>query len=306
MFVPIFDKAACMANPRRTSQQKILEIDRGLFVLRYSATDNDPSPPTVTVTPDDTGIDVRFVLHPDREEAVLWKPGTALVVQAERQAQLRVEVKATDANGFSSATVRLEELTQGTPGKEIEIKSWDDWDQTSLPEQVGGKLRVIGHVAGVGDVSVQADEWIAGPKAPSRIEGIVLHWANKPAGLTVRYAVKFERATAAESAPVELGTFAGSRGRAMPLVGIMLELSGPQAARFEVTAEALFLGAPVSRANGQRVVLKGSTGREPLVGLRINVNELKDVKSSQSTRPSEEPKPRGRVRVFRSPGAKSS
>ncbi len=103
-----------MAEAQRTSQQKIIELKRGLFVLRYASTENDSFPPKVTVAPEARSIDnVQFVLHPDREEAVMWHPGTALVVQAAGPAKLQVEVKATGANGFSSATVRVEELTQG-------------------------------------------------------------------------------------------------------------------------------------------------------------------------------------------------
>jgi hypothetical protein len=91
----------------------------------------------------------------------------------------------------------------------------------------------------------------------------------------------------------------------------MLELSGPDAARYEFTTEAVFLGSPVMRAKGQRVVLKGPTGREPLVGLRVDINQLdsavNDFDSIEASKPAEAPKSaRSRVRVFRSPAAKRS
>ena len=125
-----------MAEAQRTSQQKIIELKRGLFVVRYASTENDPFPPKVTVAPEARSIDnVQFVLHPDREVAVLWHPGTALVVQAVGPAKLQVEVKATDVNGFSSATVRVEELTQGEPATEIEFqKDWDAWTKAPPPQ----------------------------------------------------------------------------------------------------------------------------------------------------------------------------
>jgi hypothetical protein len=31
-----------MAEAQRTSQQKIIELKRGLFVVRYASTENDP------------------------------------------------------------------------------------------------------------------------------------------------------------------------------------------------------------------------------------------------------------------------
>ena len=59
----------------------------------------------------------------------------------------------------------------------------------------------------------------------------------------------------------------------MPLTNVMLELSGPDASAYQFSVEALFLGAPVMHASGERVVLSGPTGREPLVGLRLALEE---------------------------------
>jgi hypothetical protein len=73
---------------------------------------------------------------------------------------------------------------------------------------------------------------------------------------------------------VPTGTFAGTRGRALPLVGAILELTGPQAAKHQLEVDALFLGSPQVRMTGQRVVLSGPTGREPLVGVRIQLEEI--------------------------------
>jgi len=72
------------------------------------------------------------------------------------------------------------------------------------------------------------------------------------------------------------------------------------------------MGSPVMRAKGQRVVLKGPTGREPLVGLRVDINQLdsavNDFDSIEASKPAEAPKSArsSRVRVFRSPAAKRS
>ena len=118
---------------------------------------------------------------------------------------------------------------------------------------------------------------------------------------------------------VDLGAFAGTRGRAMALTGLMLELTGPDATLYRFSAEALFLGSPVIRVSGERVVVSGPTGREPLVGLRValhGANSQNDEvahsnKLAQSTQksqpqrhsgqPTQGPPPSSsRVRVFRS------
>jgi hypothetical protein len=98
---------------------------------------------------------------------------------------------------------------------------------------------------------------------------------------------------------VSLGTYAGTRGRALPITGVVLEIGGTE--RFVFVAEATFLNAPTLRAVGKRVMLSGPTNREPLVGIRISVNPL--VAAEDVVVP---PKPArksigsGRVRVFRS------
>ena len=150
-------------------------------------------------------------------------------------------------------------------------------------------------MAGIGDVFAGAQEWLAGPSAPSRIEGIAIEWPDKPRDLTLRYAVTTAKPQAASGRMMDLGTYAGTRGRALPVVGVLLELTGPGASRHEISAEAIFLGSPQVRATGRRAVLAGPTGREPLVGFRLHMKELKKPAASvRSNTPS------GRVRVFRS------
>ena len=131
----------------------------------------------------------------------------------------------------------------------------------------------LGHIAGIGDVHANANEWLAGPTAPSRIEGISIEWPTKPEGVDIRYSVKTAQPVNISGRIVDLGAFAGTRGRAMPLTNVMLELSGPDASLYQFSVEGLFLGAPAMRVSGERVVLSGPTGREPLVGLRVALEE---------------------------------
>jgi hypothetical protein len=164
-------------------------------------------------------------------------------------------------------------------------------------------LRLLAHVAGIGDVVVGPNEWVAGPATPSRIEGLALQWPQKPDDLDLRYAVK-SAAQAATPKMVDLETFAGTRGRALPITGIVLEMLGDSASDFQFVAEALFLSSPALRAVGQRVVLSGPTGREPLVGLRVTVQstEIFEDPAPPAAAPAvrKTPLSTGRVRVFRS------
>jgi hypothetical protein len=277
-------------------QQKVVDLGRGLFCVQYQSADDEMSPPKVVVSPapgDERKVEL--LLHPDADRAVLWQPGSSLIVRTRSPAQLEVRVIPLRPNGSRAASVKFETLTQGTP-----TQSHRDRKDQAL--ETDG-LRLLAHVAGIGDVVVGPNEWVAGPATPSRIEGIALEWPQKPDDLDLRYAVK-SATQAATPKMVDLETFAGTRGRALPITGIVLEMLGDSASDFQFVAEALFLSSPTLRAVGQRVVLSGPTGREPLVGLRVTVQstEIFEDPAAPAAAPAvrKTPSSTGRVRVFRS------
>ena len=288
-----------------TSQQKVVDLGKGLFCIQYKDAEDQASPPRVVVkAASGHERSVELLLHPDANDSILWGPGSSLVVRTSAAAKLQVEVVSLRPNGSRAASICVEPLTQGEPRTGYMASA--GWDFDTQTAALDG-LRLLGHVAGIGDVAVNANEWIAGPTAPSRIEGISIQWPNKPGDIDIRYAVK----TAAQTGVarmVGLDTFAGTRGRALPITGIVIELSGQGVAATEVIAEAVFLSAPILRAVGQRVVLTGPTGREPLVGLRLAIQRT-GVSVSRApaiddavaaTAKYSDPSTKGQVRVFRS------
>jgi hypothetical protein len=282
-------------------QQKIVDLARGLFCVHYKSADDEASPPKVIVSPapgDERKVEL--VLHPEAEEGVLWQPGSSLVLRMTSPAKLQVRVVPLRPNGSRAASVKFETLTQGTPPPVY--RTDEVWD-FGTDEAGRSGLRLLGHVAGIGDVRVGPNEWIAGPTAPSRIEGIALRWREKPDDLDLRYAVKSAVQTGTATM-VGLGTFAGTRGRALPITGMVLEMSGRGAANCQFQAEALFLSAPILRAVGQRIVLSGPTGREPLVGLRVAIQSPEISNEPALPTPpaavvSKGSSPKAKVRVFR-------
>jgi hypothetical protein len=273
-------------------QRKIANIDRGLFLVRYAAAEDERHPPHVKVlVGPQSGGGIGFVLHPDHADSVLRQPGSCLVVTASSPGQLVVEVTPSQRDGSSAATVKIEPLSQGDAVPLLR--------PTATQTFAGGGLRILAHVAGLGDISAAADEWLAGPEAPSRIEGLAVEWPAKPNGLHVNYSVKTARPQNTSDVMMELGEFAGTRGRALPIVGVVFELSGPAASSHHLVAEALFLGSARRRAAGRRVAMKGPTGREPLVGLRLQISAA--IANSETVPPAAAVgRNGGRVRVFRS------
>jgi hypothetical protein len=270
----------------RIKQTKSVNVERGLLLVRYASADNENLPPKVRVVVGPRHQrDIELVLNPDHDDAVLWQPGNCLVVRASKPGQLVVEVIPT-AKGSTAATVQIEALSQG--------KASVAGLGQSMAEVDFGRFSLLAHVAGAGDVQVGADEWVAGPDAPARIEGLSIDWPDRPDNLDVSYAVKLARPHAASGRMTKLGGYAGTRGRALPVVGVTVELRGPAAADFQLSAEAAFLGAPLTRMSGKRIAISGPTGREPLVGFRIRLDEIAAPLPATPARMS------SRVRIFRS------
>jgi hypothetical protein len=275
------------------ARRKILEIDKGLFLIRYESAEDKALPPKVTVAPTpDFSKSLSFTLHPDHDEAVLWRPGASLVVRATVPAKFAIEVSPARANGSSAATVKVEPLVQGeAPARQTQPR----------PEAGDSRRRglsILGHVAHVGDLVVNPGTWLGGPSAPSRIEGFAIQWPDKPSDVDIHYSVRTTGEDPGSGRPVTVGAFSGTRRKALPVVGLMLELSGARAGDFELDVEAIFLGAPIMRMRGQCVVLTGPTSREPLVGLKIGLESTGRRAASTGVAGDTE-QAAGAVRVFR-------
>ena len=56
----------------RSHQQRIITIDRGLFLVRYAAAEDQEQPPRVRLSSDPLSKkDITFVLYPDENEPIL-------------------------------------------------------------------------------------------------------------------------------------------------------------------------------------------------------------------------------------------
>jgi hypothetical protein len=276
--------------------QKTVDLDRGLFLVNYKSAEDSNAPPKVALSAVDGRERIEFILHPDATEPTLSRPNSALVVRAHAPARLQVQIVPARAGGSRAATISIEPIQSGQLAP---IARGIEHNSASVAELNSDTFKLLAHVAGIGDVVAGPNGWIAGPSAPSRIEGLALEWPDKPADLDIRYAVELANAQAGSARMVPLGTFAGTRGRALALTSVMLQMDGNPDLQF--SAEAIFLSAPSLRAIGRRVVLSGPTGREPLVGLRVSVERIASIVApDQSARPAPAPATSGRVRVFRS------
>lgn len=294
---------------KRNRQSKIVDVDKGLVIVRYATAADEIRPPKieVLVNPKDEKH-IEIISNPLHSEAVLWQPGACLVVRAMQPGKLLVEVVPVDDDGSTAATVKVEMLSQGE-APEARLTPQAPAAAVGIGSSPGAKshvdldrLKIIGHVAGIGDVTARADEWLAGPSAPARIEGLLIIWPGKPDDLDIRYCVKLARPHAVSGRMMGLGAYAGTRGRALPIVSIRLEISGAAASAFRLVSEAAFLSAPIARTSGKQIEMSGPTGREPLVGFRLRLDEI-NIPLQPMLTPAA--RSQGRVRVFRSRAAES-
>src|SRR5258708_717665 len=129
----------------RTKQTKVVEVDKGLLMVRYATAEQESRPPKINIVVNPKHQkNIELVLSPDHRDAVLWQPGSCLVVRASKPGQIFVEVIAIEKGGSTAATVKIETLSQGEAAPTMRRSSMSDVDFS--------RLRLLGHVAGSGAV----------------------------------------------------------------------------------------------------------------------------------------------------------
>ena len=271
--------------------KKTITLPRGIFVLRYEGASDSHAPPSVSVTCE-PGINAA-ILHPDWSEAVLRGPGSGIVLHAKSEGQVVLEIFSEYPNGSLEATLKCEPINQAVDGSQARLAYNDIGSQPrEANTPTNYDVSLLGHVARMGDIVVGANEWLAGPSAPSRIEGLEIRWPGKPREAILNYGVRLPGDKPDSFRSSDASSFVGTRGRALPIIGAYFELTGSVAKTHRLVVESLFLSGTPRRQTGNSLRICGSTGQEPLVGIRLLIESL-NVQTSAS-----ESSPR-RVRVFR-------
>src|SRR5712675_2183696 len=68
------------ANMKRSKQSKVVDVDKGLILVRYATAESEQRPPKieVLVNPKDHKH-IEIISNPSHPDAVLWQPGACLV-----------------------------------------------------------------------------------------------------------------------------------------------------------------------------------------------------------------------------------
>ncbi len=301
-----------MRNGEPSEREATVDIDRGLFILRCVSGVASDAPPLAMVRPTPSSEPyIEVISAPGIINGFLSGVGECVVIRAERAGQLSIKLKR--ANSSASADVSLKNEPISGTGRTTPIDSVSGPSETLSADRAiaGGsapKFTILAHVSRRGDVEVEAGTWIAGPEAPAAIEGLEIRGSlTSGMRIEVQPLVATNPRRWMDWAPA--GAFAGTRGRALPLVGIRVRLVGGQAERFVLAADALFLGSPIVSKRGRDLELVNSAGGDPLVGLRLNIESettavVENAAGAANTTAVLQRLEPSRVRVFRAAGNK--
>jgi hypothetical protein len=134
------------------------------------------------------------------------------------------------------------------------------------PPVAKDRMDVIAHIQGRGDVGTKFGEWLGERGSNSWIEGFSI---SAPAGFdaaSISYQAVLGRGWL--SPWVEAGQYCGSRGMALPLLGLRVRLSAEAAEQYELSYSATFIGGASAGPVGNDETCEGDT-LAPLEAVQI-------------------------------------
>lgn len=249
-----------------------LDVPAGFVMLSYLA---DAGAPSVHIASAETGS-VTFLTGASSAEAgiVLAAGAPALALHSALGGRLVVSLRGEIAGAEATARFSVEALVRDAPKP---VAAQDDPEAPDQREAtaVTVPMSILAHVSRRGDIIVEGGDWVCGPDLPMPIEGLELRLGHALPGLEILTSAIVNLRGHKVTAPHPLGSFAGTRGRSSPLLGVTFALGGPLADQYVLRGEALFLGAAIVVRAGQRISLSGQAG-EALLGLRLSLERLPD------------------------------
>jgi hypothetical protein len=260
----------------------LMTLESGLFCVFQTPGSAPPDPATglpgvrITPAPGIAGRPEAVSVSTFREDG--WLNGTAALVRVtDGSAQILVTIyqhKGMDAaprlqvlrlSGDPSAPDAPAAVAPAAPVAE-------SGDPAATPE-------VMAHVQRMGDLGCKLGEWLGTKGSRQWIEGFGMAPANGIAPEDIEYQAVLGRNWL--SPWVEGGKFCGSRGMALPLLGLKVRLKGATAKAFECSYSATFVdGTAVGPVNAGetceaeslaaleafQIVIRPRTGKAPVKG----------------------------------------
>lgn len=234
----------------------LMTLETGLFCVFQTPGSATPDAATglpgvrITPAPGLAGRPEAVTVSSFREDG--WLNGTAALVRVtDGSAQILVTIyqhKGMDA-APRLQVLRLSGEPNAPTAPEMPAAAAPVPEPATEPTQPAANPEVMAHVQRTGDVGVKLGEWLGVKGSRQWVEGFGLAPANGVALEDIEYQAVLGRNWL--SPWVEGGKYCGSRGMALPLLGIKVRLKGAAARAFECSYSATFVdGSSVGPVSG--------------------------------------------------------
>ncbi len=124
--------------------------------------------------------------------------------------------------------------------------------ESSEPRPV--PMTITGHIQNIGDLTVNAGEWLMHPQGGARLEAIKFNWINQPKGLDIRVHCKSE----GKVFQSRTGEFIGQLRQAAKMSEFAVILDGESADEYDVKGEVAFSDGQVIKLSQNKLIKTSS------------------------------------------------
>ena len=243
---------------KTTISTSILELNKGMYIARLKeVVDAKKGMITISPAPMEAEGTVDFFCSSHIKNNTLKGINDCIV--------LRVD--------YGKAPVLISGMGKDLSSLKIdEIKSLDVLPDvkpfSSSIQSDSEQIRLTGHIEWKGDMQQEVGERLGDPEENKKIEGFIIEWDDKPKDVDIAYSCTIDGMGVS---PVLLsGDFVGTRSRNLSILGVTISLVGRGAKEFQMKGSVVFSGVkPLNLISG--VECKGSTGREELISLQVEI-----------------------------------
>lgn len=264
----------------------MMRLDQGLFCIVQT--------PSARHEPDTAGLPgVRIALPPNAAPGVTiasFRPDGWLSGQADAAI-----VRVTEPNAQLLVTV-YQNIASADPAPRLQVIRLGE-DATATPQRLPPQPvaprsmpEVVAHQQVKGDVGAMLGEWIGDRGSKRWIEGFMIIPREGLTPADIEYQAVLGRGWLSPWS--EGGSLCGSRGMALPILGLRVRLKGPAATRFTISYEATFIDGTTATAPAAGDPCE-ATSLSPLEAFRIIIAE-RTVKQAAPRAPGHAGKAPGR------------
>ncbi|MCQ8239654.1 hypothetical protein [Rhizosaccharibacter radicis] len=276
----------------------MMQLDRGVFCIFH--TPGGPTPDPVTGLP---GVRVSRppLLSSDALEISTFNPegwvggdgSAALIRVLADQAQVLVTIYQATNSQVDAPQLQVMRLAdvQATAARPVAqapgtaVAGGAAVSGARAAAAPSGPVEIAAHIQRRGDVGSQIGEWMGEPGSQSWIEGFAISPASGIEAADIEYQAVLGKGWLSPWS--EGGQYCGSRGMALPILGLRVRLKGQAAERFECELNATFTdGTRVGPLDGTETAEAPSLA--PLEAFRIDIRPAGAIPQAPSPDHEEE------------------